>query len=381
MNNNTNTQQKVYTRTLEQTKERLAMVQQQEKDFNRELSDNYKQMRQLELKKRRVVKKISSHMKYITQLEEEVKSKQQHTIEGGKGFKIKSFYETIGMDLSEVGYKFDFVGGLSMPYEKNEAVKSAIEKTLNNEVDNPVLERQGMSINNISDLYNNGRFTTMTDQPQEVKEPNKDWEVLEVVDFRRGVIKVGEGTLFNYVDGEPIHSVRRISDGEVLTAMDGNYGSTERADGYPNKPIKKFFEKDGLMYAQFNEGRGNNDGCLPITYIRKLPPQIAEQPKQVLFTTEDGVNIYHDTDLLWRVFIEPSSYECWKPYEMFAPNYEVEGEKYFSTRQVADSWILMNKPCLSVKDIEDYFGTWAVKPTDYTKENIKQLANNKINKQ
>lgn len=105
--------------------------------------------------------------------------------------------------------------------------------------------------------------------------PNKEWEI---VSYKHKISEQVYDEKFNlelvkesFKDAVDIHSVRRLSDNVVLTAMDGNYGSTERRDGYPNKPIKKFFIKEGLMYAQFDEGHGNNDGCLPFTSIQKLP--------------------------------------------------------------------------------------------------------------
>ena len=67
---------KLFTRTLEQAKERLGIVQKQEKEFNREISNNNKQIKLLEIKNKKIARKISSHMKYINVLMEEVKQKK-----------------------------------------------------------------------------------------------------------------------------------------------------------------------------------------------------------------------------------------------------------------------------------------------------------------
>jgi hypothetical protein len=94
--------------------------------------------------------------------------------------------------------------------------------------------------------------------------------------------------------------------------------------------------------------RGNNCNIL---YAKKLPPIEQEVKNPVLFTTEDGQNVYENIDLLWRVFTKPSSYECWKPYEMERPNYKVDGEKYFAAKEAAEQYIQWNKPQHSLASI------------------------------
>src|SRR5690348_15867153 len=76
------------------------------------------------------------------------------------------------------------------------------------------------------------------------------------------------------------------------------------------------------------------------------------EEKPVLFTTEDGVEIHKgDERELWRIFVKPNSYEMWKPYELGMPYAAIDGEKYFSTEQAAEQYIIDNKPSLSAKDI------------------------------
>ncbi len=130
------------------------------------------------------------------------------------------------------------------------------------------------------------------------EEPKPDWEILHCI---------GCGIVHEYnsevcLGADPsvivceIFSIKRLSDGEILVAGKGNYGSVERTDGYPNKPIKKFLLKDGVMYAQFDEGRGCNDGCLGINSIRKNG--------EPLFTTKDGFDIYDSNTVIYWVRLE-----------------------------------------------------------------------------
>lgn len=55
-----------------------------------------------------------------------------------------------------------------------------------------------------------------------------------------------------------------LSDGEVLKV--GDMVVQDDLKNWGPKKIKKFFFPDGneTLYAQFDEGHGCNDGCLPV---------------------------------------------------------------------------------------------------------------------
>lgn len=74
----------------------------------------------------------------------------------------------------------------------------------------------------------------------------------------------------------------------------------------------------------------------------------------ILFTTEDGVNYYSLSDRCWRVFTEPTFFQQWYPIEMTIPLYKAKDEKYFSTEQLATEYVLLNKPCLSKKEVSEW---------------------------
>ena len=139
-------------------------------------------------------------------LDKFIKEKQQPIEER---IVVSTFFKCHGMDLSEVYYSFILNGYKSIPEEKYEEVKQAIEKTLNGEMDNPV----------------------PTIERQDTKEDNPDWAVLEVEycgekrQLRNGqyhIYKDGVGFDFQYIidNGGKIISVRRKSDNEVLSVDD-----------------------------------------------------------------------------------------------------------------------------------------------------------------
>jgi len=65
-----------------------------------------------------------------------------------------------------------------------------------------------------------------------------DWEVVAVIDPRRGNLNVEKGSDFKYVPGEPILTVRRLSDGELFTVGDEVAWDLEKLPGHSKAPFK-----------------------------------------------------------------------------------------------------------------------------------------------
>ncbi len=87
--------------------------------------------------------------------------------------------------------------------------------------------------------------------------------------------------------------------------------------------------------------------------------------KKPLFVTEDGVEIY---DLIKDRFyyVRTSNSDYYNPLWKVSDNvlmegdtftYEPQYEKYFSSKQAAENYIIINKPCLSYADIQFYIGS------------------------
>lgn len=128
-----------------------------------------------------------------------------------------------------------------------------------------------------------------------------------------------------------INSIKRLSDGEVFTVGD------RIKDTLTNciTNVSEITLKDIRCFLN-----GVN-----INYAEKL--------KQPLFTTEDGVDIYVG-DRISIVLL--SDMEIFTADGLVGRDTRpAEGFKYFSTKEKAEEYILMNKPCLSVADICTYF--------------------------
>lgn len=133
-------------------------------------------------------------------------------------------------------------------------------------------------------------------------------------------------------DKARVHSVKRLSDSEVFTIGDNtNHG----------KILNIYFGEN----ITFHCDKDDEDPWL----------EDLKHIKQPLFTTEDGVDIFEGDDFYYVKFIQYNM-TMGKPFEIVKGNhptfkYEPQFEKYFSTKETAEEYILMNKPCLSLNDI------------------------------
>lgn len=98
-----------------------------------------------------------------------------------------------------------------------------------------------------------------------------------------------------------------------------------------------------------------------------------EKIKQPLFTTEDGVDIFEgDSYYSYNLELDISSKFDSACLKISGKNTD---NKYFSTKEKAEEYILMNKPCLSLNDVlklsidTEY---------SYTFQKLKELVKSKI---
>lgn len=138
-----------------------------------------------------------------------------------------------------------------------------------------------------------------------------------------------------------IHSVQRISDGEIFTVGDKITDQTHINKAYTIEAIRINENYSGNLLIVINVK--NNYG-IALKEAQKAIP---------LFKTEDGVNVYEPGDYysirglftLCREYVESKA----------KANYHIkEGYKYFSTKEAAEDYILMNKPILSVQELAAY---------------------------
>lgn len=189
-----------------------------------------------------------------------------------------------------------------------------------------------------------------------VKQPdNKGFEILDVV---QGIL-----------NGRPFtrtRSVKRLYDGEVFAIGDEVTYVGEKCS-YGSYTIDNFHVGyDGNMLVR------SADGIVEwITTVKKI-----EKPKP-LFVTEDGVNVYLDYRIWWvrKSDFEVDFHDFYKGESWYPERF-----LYFSTKEKAEEYILMNKPLLSFSDLESF----SYRKTDYRMEidvpALKQLAKAKLKK-
>lgn len=147
-----------------------------------------------------------------------------------------------------------------------------------------------------------------------------------------------------------VHSVKRLSDNRIFTI-----GDRVKKDDFLSFIITRF-EVDNI--GTFTNGYRN---LKDLTIVEKKP----------LFTTEDGVNIF-EGDEVWGI-----TKGVWKPFYRNARlgnKATTETWKYgkFSTKKIAEEYILMNKPILSILDVEKAYTAMSKRQRDKLKVLVKQ---------
>ncbi len=189
--------------------------------------------------------------------------------------------------------------------------------------------------------YYNGNWFYPDKYPefwQEVVE--KDYEILEIKG-KYGYISSYIEKLDHNLKDQTIFKVKRLSDGEIFTVGDKTSGGT----------IKEF----GLFTINSNKTK-----FISIVYAHDLKNsnypdfENVQHLKQPLFITEDGIEIY-EGDSPWFILSNTHCEGFKLPVNQFnniTKQCNRDGfYKYFSTKEKAEEYIIMNKPCLSLNDV------------------------------
>jgi hypothetical protein len=175
----------------------------------------------------------------------------------------------------------------------------------------------------------------------------KDYEILSFKDMLNNLITKKEGKfLTSYHETEykeerlikkcEIHSVKRLSDGEVFT-VDDDFTSKEGS----KFKIRRFqWIIGGLKLEVVNNTTGGYHSLLDI--------QLTKKP---LFTTEDGVDIFEGDKSCW---VDKNF--CCSHVTKYCGDLG-KSVKYFSTKKVAEEYILLNISKLCINDIMDVTDT------------------------
>ena len=192
------------------------------------------------------------------------------------------------------------------------------------------------------DHYWNGLWFNPENYP-EFWQPvvEKNYEILEL-SLQRSIKHQIVSALENSEDytisllscnGNKIHSVKRLSDGkeEIFTIGDKTTLGI----------ITCFRLLDNEIMVDFDN---RNSILLKSTQLQHI--------KEPIFQTEDGVDIF-EGDTIYEIFPTFTIYET-KWYNYYGKNGKpLKNKIYFSTKEKAEEYILMNKPCLSLKEIKE----------------------------
>jgi hypothetical protein len=193
----------------------------------------------------------------------------------------------------------------------------------------------------------------------------KEWEILSVIDgVKNGIDETGLVAAVNPSDtyswmksGVKIHSVRRLRDNEIFT-VDEVTGQG-RVTGFQTEGNELFAEcENGLRYV----------------YLSNL----TKTAKQPLFTTEDGKEVYKGDD----VFFVRDDFSSGCAKAGVCAKWGNAMIIYFSTKEAAEEYVLMNKPLLSLNDLLYAWGGGAavnIIASSPLFSNFKQLAKQKLN--
>lgn len=166
----------------------------------------------------------------------------------------------------------------------------------------------------------------------------RDFEILEGIHEQGGKVHKWfpdntHGGLSCEEQGCSIHSVRRNSDSQIFTVGDV-VGAKHKA----NVTIKLFNIVKEKMMVECGD-----DYC-DLYWLTKVASPTAREP---LFVTFDGVSIY-DGDSYYRIL---DTFEVQGNYNVTKKPSDATIKHSFGKLEAAKDYVLMNKPCLSIKEI------------------------------
>lgn len=155
-----------------------------------------------------------------------------------------------------------------------------------------------------------------------------------------------------------IYSIQRLSDGKIFTIGDSvsilRFGILTITHLFIN-------DRNKILFESYNRK------------IYKLE-DIIEHCELPLFTTEDGKEIFEGDNVY---FINTTNHRYNIDIKFNICEYKSH-LLYFSTKELAENYILLNKPCLSLKEVEQFYN----KLLDFSNNNskgLKDLVKQKLN--
>lgn len=159
--------------------------------------------------------------------------------------------------------------------------------------------------------------------------------------------------------GFNIHSIKRLSDGEVFTIgdkLETKYNLVINEFEIISNELKIWCVNPAFSCHIKPKSNGSITCCgnMSFYYLKSI-----QHFKQPLFKTEDGIDIF-EGDKFYYVKYKTNRRSLGDLFEIITADcpgcrYEPEFDKYFSTKEKAKEYIIKNKPCLSLNDIINNF--------------------------
>lgn len=197
---------------------------------------------------------------------------------------------------------------------------------------------------------------------------DRGWEILKGKHCNGGVHAWNSKTTGVSCElmGCRIYSVRRNSDGEIFSVGDEVNVLCDDNKGFKETIIGFYVDdKNKLSLVEFKD----TPSRININWLddaSKLPK------RTVLLKTDDGVSLYNESDVYWRVY-DDWSIGAFKVFDSVSHSVVAT----FSSEGKAKEYVILNKPCLSIKDFKDTFVNRDFVGTDYAVEKLKELVKSK----
>jgi hypothetical protein len=153
-----------------------------------------------------------------------------------------------------------------------------------------------------------------------------------------------------------IHSVKRLSDGEIFTVGDKAKSNGGRNSHY----IESFQISKKSKMGEKGDWVGYGENLIWVRWADHAGGSwlndVEKVKEEIILTTNDGVNLKFGD----KYFVaSPESYQIFEASAGITFKTERWKGRGFSTRELAEEWVLMNKPLLS---LEDLLSVWGVEP-------------------
>ena len=183
----------------------------------------------------------------------------------------------------------------------------------------------------------------------------KNYEIISWYFGDMNITKNPDGSAREYF----IHSVKRLSDGEIFTIGDKLRGESNTI---VSLDMITLYQDKILLQANHT------------TWKLSINLDKGEKIKKPVFTTEDGIDIYENSknpnETVKLYLITKGSFTIQLYHKSIKAGFG-KNVLYFSTKEAAEEYVLMNKPCLSLNDVGKIYKTANISMNEYNSKKSK----------